>query len=76
MEYYDHGGDGEFNINLGSYKKDLSYGEQIFLEDSDEELYLGSGHRYLEKNYKLFNNERNNIIVITEKTVFIINISK
>ena len=33
LEYYDHHGDGEFNINLGSYKKDLSYGERIFLED-------------------------------------------
>ena len=75
LEYYDHHGRGGFDVHLGSYKKDLSNGEQIELEDSDDELCRGNELQYLEKNYKLLNNGRK-IIVITSKTVFIINISK
>ena len=76
LEYFDHHGEGGFNINLGSYKKDLSNGDQIKLEGADYELYRGCGHGYLKDNYKLLNNGRNNLIVMTVKTVFFINISK
>ena len=76
LEYFDHHGQGGFSVNLGSYKKDLSKGERIELEDSDDELYRGNNSWYLKNNYKLLNNERNKIIVITVKNVFIINISK
>jgi len=76
LEYFDHHGQGGFYVNLGSYKKDLSKGERILLEDSDDELYRGNSSWYLKNNFKLLNNERNKIIAITVKTVFIINISR
>jgi len=76
LEYFDHHGEGGFNVNLGSYKKELSNGERIELEDSDDDLYRGCGHWYLTQNYKLLNYERNKIIVITVKTIFIINASR
>ena len=76
LEYFNHHGEGGFNVNLGSYKRGLSGGKQIRLEYADDDLYSGSGHFYLDHNYKLLNIGRNKIIVITVKTLFIINISK
>ena len=76
LEYFDHHGEGGFNVNLGSYKNGLSGGKQIRLEYADDDLYRGCGHWYLNQNYKLLNIGRNKIIVITVKTLFIINISK
>ena len=76
LEYKDHHGDGGLDVQLGSYKTDLSDGEQIKLENSDDELFSGCNRWYLKKNYKLFNFENNRIIVITVKTVFIINVSQ
>jgi len=72
LEFSDHHGEGGFNVHLGSFKN----GKQIKLEDSDDELFSGCNRWYLKKNYKLLNDENNKIIVITVKTVFIINISK
>ena len=73
LEYYDHHGQGGFEVHLGSYKKELSNGEQIDLESADDELYRGD-FEYLNKNYKLSKFKRNKIIVFTVKSVFIINI--
>jgi len=66
LEYFDHHGEGGFNVHLGSYKRSLSGGKQIRLEDSDDDLYRGCSHWYLNDNYKLFSIGKNKIIVINE----------
>ena len=76
LEYTDHHGEGGFNVHLSLFNEDLSNVKQIKLENSDDELFSGCDPWYLQKNYKLLKNERNNLIVITVKTVFVINISK
>ena len=73
LEYIDHHGEGYFYTYLGSYNKNLSKGEQINLGYIDYNIYRGYTG-YLTDHFKLTSFKKNEIMVLTTRNVFIINI--
>ena len=73
LEYIDHHGKGYFYTYLGSYNKNLSKGEQINLGYIDYNIYRGYTG-YLTDHFKLTSFKKNEIMVLTTRNVFIINI--
>ena len=73
LEYIDHHDKGYFYTYLGSYNKNFSKGEQINLGYIDYNIYRGYTG-YLTDHFKLTSFKKNEIMALTTRNVFIINI--